>query len=132
MSKMMKSLAGMKLSTRAKNVLTNLVVYGGGVETWDDVVDHYKRDPTEVEVRLLRTPGAGRLTVNEILAELKARAKGYDKTNEVLWLAESRVDEMKTTLDKLSRGEPADLVDLDVLASLRRALNARTIHTRVP
>lgn len=124
---MRKSLEDVALPTRVKNVLVNMVGYGGP-EDWPSLVDAYRRDPRSVEVWFLRTPLGGRASFNVLKAELDKHLVG--EAGDVVWLSPQEVGDFGWVLTKAIGGEVMDLVDRNTLRTLQRILRARVIHTR--
>jgi hypothetical protein len=83
MNQLRKDLLALDLPVRAINVICNMVTDG---ESWSDIVEDYKADPQDFDIRFLRTPGGGRASLNAVKAELDKHLQGFDRTGRIAYL----------------------------------------------
>lgn len=115
------------LSTRVNNVLTNMT----GPKDWPGLLDFYKRDPEEFETSFLRTPGAGRKSLDEFKTFIKPLLRGRDITHRVLWLSPEDVKEAQQAINEVLHSIHHEDPLAVSLRKIKAYLTAEVIHTRI-
>lgn len=118
-----RELLALDLPVRAINVVCNMVTDG---ESWTDIVEDYKSDPTDFDIRFLRTPGGGRASLNTVKAELDKHLQGFDRTGRIAYLtAQDRQRALDALEEAATRLEGSLARELD---TVRGFFTAETIR----
>lgn len=123
MNRLRKELLALDLPVRAINVVCNMVTEG---ETLSDIIEDYKSDPQDFEIRFLRTPGGGRASLNAIKEELDKHRQGFDRTGRIAYVSGADRQRACDALEEASKRVGGSLArELDTVRAL---FNAQTIQ----
>jgi len=115
---------GKPVSTRLIGAISNFA----WDMTLDEVIQLYRASPENFAPDFLRTPGAGRKTLNELGAWIDSLPETGDYTGRTIRIARGDADDMKRAIDDVLHSVSAQSRPYAPLTQLRSLLDASTLH----
>lgn len=127
---MAESIQPLGFSGRLKSALIN--EYGNQGQNIEDVLRLYRKDPAAFEAEFLRIPGAGRVSLNELLDFFDRVGDDGNYAGRVIAVGFYQVNEARAAIAEACHYISASSKLYADLRNIERWLSAGTIHIQQP
>lgn len=123
---MAESIEPLGFSARLKSALMN--EYGTRGHNIEDVLRHYRKDPPAFEAEFLRIPGAGRVSLNELLDFFDRVGEDGSYAGRVIALSQDHARVAREAIDEVCHYVSTGSMVYSRLRDIQKWLTAGTIH----
>lgn len=126
---MAESIENAPFSTRLKNALRNMAALPiNKIHNLDDVISLYRRDSFEFQAFFLRIPGAGRISLDELITYADKLEGPDDYTGRTVAIAFEEAVSMQDAIAEACNSIESHTHTYRALRRLQSLLDAATIH----